>query len=291
MDSSLILLKYTDEKAYSYWRSFLNPPRSINQLRSIAYVLLVLFLTFAAFLYLSDIVNKDNVSLQNFLFLYLIIGYIYYQYQFILHEAAHGVLFSSRKINDTIGSLVGIISGYDFRSYRIGHMKHHKFLGSADDPEYVNFTRNKILVLIKSFLMIDCFYLFTNLANLKNKKIQGLKTFNFSFLLSIIFYALLTFFLNNTLQHAISFLLIFFVAVGSFTFTINRIRSIIEHPEISGKVVTRSYPKKSFFSLFLAPFNFNFHLEHHIFPEISSSHYPKIHKKLENLGFHYETDK
>jgi fatty acid desaturase len=290
MDSSLILLKYTDEKAYSYWRSFLNPPRSINQLRSIAYVFLVLFLTFAAFLYLSDIVNKDNVSLQNFLFLYLIIGYIYYQYQFILHEAAHGVLFSSRKVNDTIGSFVGIISGYDFRSYRIGHMKHHKFLGSADDPEYVNFTRNKILVLLKSFLMIDCFYLFTNLANLKNKKIKGLKTFNFSVLLSIIFYTALTFFFNNSLQHAIFFLLIFLVAVGSFTFTINRIRSVLEHPEISGKVVTRSYPKKSFFSLFLAPFNFNFHLEHHIFPEISSSHYPKVHKQLENLSVYYENN-
>lgn len=290
MDSSQKLLRYTDIKAYSYWRSFLNPPRSINQLRSFVYVFLVLLLTFAAFIFLSDIVNKDNINFKNFLYLYLIIGYIYYQYQFILHEAAHGVLFSSRKVNDTIGSFVGVISGYDFRSYRIGHMKHHKFLGSADDPEYVNFTRNKILVLLKSFLMIDCFYLFTNLANLKIKKIKDLKTFNFSFLLSIIFYALLTLFLNNTFQHAISFLLIFLVAVGSFTFTINRIRSVIEHPEISGKVVTRSYPKKSFFSLFLAPFNFNFHLEHHIFPEISSSHYPELHKQLKNLSVYYENN-
>lgn len=52
------------------------------------------------------------------------------------HEAAHSTLFSTRRFNRPVARwLLAGPSLSDFDSYRTGHMKHHKYAGTLNDPD------------------------------------------------------------------------------------------------------------------------------------------------------------
>jgi len=54
----------------------------------------------------------------------------------LVHEAAHGVLFSNRKLNDFIGQyILAAPYGGDMHAYRHYHLKHHKYAQSEKDPD------------------------------------------------------------------------------------------------------------------------------------------------------------
>jgi len=54
----------------------------------------------------------------------------------LTHDAAHGTLFRSRRLNRAFGRWV--FAGpalIDFDAYRDGHLAHHRFAGTVDDPD------------------------------------------------------------------------------------------------------------------------------------------------------------
>lgn len=248
----------------------------------------VVYLLFCLSIYILGhyFVFKNESSILETFFLIIFIGYSYYQFQFILHETSHKTMFTNIKINEFVGNLIGILAGYDFKTYRVNHMKHHKFLGTEQDPEFGNFihkdndSESKISLLLKSLLFVDFLKLFNNL--LLNKKNITKKSIN-KIYFSIVFYLAMFFILygsdiNGIIYHAF----ILFLAVGSVTFFLNRYRGVSEHPmgKSAESTMYTKTNKNILFQYFFANFNFNYHLEHHIFPEVSSYHYPSINKIL-----------
>lgn len=68
-----------------------------------------------------------------------------------LHEGAHFNLASSKRMNEVLSNvLVGILLMVDVRTYRIGHMQHHRLVGSPDDPEKSYQSRFTIIFLLEA---------------------------------------------------------------------------------------------------------------------------------------------
>jgi fatty acid desaturase len=53
-----------------------------------------------------------------------------------LHEAAHGMLFRTRWLNEAAGMLIGTLSLTTLSVYRYVHNQHHAHLGRERDPEF-----------------------------------------------------------------------------------------------------------------------------------------------------------
>ncbi len=59
------------------------------------------------------------------------------------HEASHGMLRKSRRLNEIDGVLIGIFSLLSFSLYRAAHQTHHAHLGTARDEEFWPFVDPK----------------------------------------------------------------------------------------------------------------------------------------------------
>jgi fatty acid desaturase len=56
----------------------------------------------------------------------------------LMHDAAHGLLFRTRRLNEFVGQwLCAFPVGTDLHLYRPYHLKHHRFTQQADDPDLV----------------------------------------------------------------------------------------------------------------------------------------------------------
>jgi fatty acid desaturase len=60
------------------------------------------------------------------------------------HEASHGLLRKSRRLNDFDGTLIGIFSFMSFTLYRAAHQTHHMHLASERDEELWPFVKPEI---------------------------------------------------------------------------------------------------------------------------------------------------
>ncbi|MCM5569238.1 fatty acid desaturase family protein [Burkholderiaceae bacterium FT117] len=53
----------------------------------------------------------------------------------LAHDAAHYRLFSSRRVNDAVGRLCGVLGGVSMCTYRVTHRLHHNHLYGRQDPD------------------------------------------------------------------------------------------------------------------------------------------------------------
>src|SRR5438445_1306975 len=81
----------------------------------------------------------------------LIFGFTHAYIQLFFHEAAHGNIANSRKLNDFLANvLLGVFVGQDIKAYRPIHFKHHLKLGTTEDPERAYFDQLNIRFIIES---------------------------------------------------------------------------------------------------------------------------------------------
>src|SRR5690348_11890053 len=73
-----------------------------------------------------------------------LVGLLFYRITVVMHDCTHHTLFKSRRLNEVMGSLLGAITGVDFRSFSEQHWKHHRSYGLRGDPQgfhYENLNR------------------------------------------------------------------------------------------------------------------------------------------------------
>jgi fatty acid desaturase len=64
-----------------------------------------------------------------------LLGLFLYRLTIVMHDCGHGTLFTRRKINEAVGTLLGAITGISFRRFRARHWEHHRNFGSPADPQ------------------------------------------------------------------------------------------------------------------------------------------------------------
>jgi fatty acid desaturase len=196
----------------------------------------------------------------------------------LMHDGMHGTLFGTRRRNWAGSVLLGSTFLMSFSAYRVLHTRHHKFLGDPRDPDdYHNYIEHPALVWALHFVRLS----FGSLLYLMAIPILAIKygteeerrriLIEYGLLLAI-YSVLLRFVPGMILLVA---WLIPLLIVGSMT----AIRGFTQHgitdatdPYIASRTIL-PHPLIGFLLL-----NENYHLEHHLFPEVPSYHLPELHK-------------
>lgn len=198
----------------------------------------------------------------------------------LMHEGMHGVLFPSQRWNWLVSVLLGATFLMSFSSYRVMHIRHHRYLGDPRDPDdYHNYSRSRLVVWILHFVRLTFgpllyVFLIPVLALRFGSAIQRQLICAEYAILFFIYSALLRMFSPREL------LLIWFVPLvlmGVFV----AIRGFTQHgiteasdPYLASRTML-PHPAIAFFLL-----NENYHLEHHLFPEIPSYHLARLHQLI-----------
>ena len=75
-------------------------------------------------------------SVWTFIFAFTIIGSRQHGMSVLMHDAAHGVLFKTKALNEFVGEyLLAAPYGGDMQTYRKYHLKHHRYAQSENDPD------------------------------------------------------------------------------------------------------------------------------------------------------------
>jgi fatty acid desaturase len=184
----------------------------------------------------------------------------------LLHEGMHGTLFRNRTLNRWISVALGACMVMSFTAYRVMHTRHHDYLGDARDPDdYHNYTTNRRLVWALHYvrLLIGVFlYLFLiPIFAFRYGSREERRDITVEYLALFSFYVLAALALPPVL-----------VAYATST------RGLAQHgiadasdPYLASRSIQASRP------VAFCLLNENYHLEHHLFPEVPSYNLGRLH--------------
>lgn len=223
----------------------------------------------------------------------------------LMHEAAHGLLHPHHGLNDAVGKwLCAAPSLTDMNAYRAYHLRHHKYTQQPEDPD---------LGLSAPFPVTR--------ASLRRKVVRDLTGQTFlrqiramaaagwgdaahaaalpfggraSARASLLRFALVTVVISAvfSISGAAWAGLIWLAAFASFFQLFLRVRNIAEHAcTATGSgddpfAHARTTRANALERAFVAPYNVNFHAEHHLFMNLPCRNLPTVHQLLGTLGYH-----
>lgn len=199
----------------------------------------------------------------------------------LLHEGMHRCLFASARWNRWVSFGLGAAFLMSFTAYRVMHIRHHEYLGDRRDPDdYHNYTERRWLVWLLHFVRLtmgSLLYIFLipyyawKCGNPRDRR-EFLQEYA---LLALIYSTVLACVpLPLLLQVWIAPLSIVGWLVGARGFTQHGMtdsrdpfissRSMVPHPLVEACLLGENY-----------------HLEHHLFPDVPSYHLKELHGLLQ----------
>jgi fatty acid desaturase len=209
-----------------------------------------------------------------------------------MHDGVHYRLFRGRRLNDWTAEIIlawpNLISA---RAYRRNHFAHHRYLNTAQDPDWArrqgdatwvfpkHWSRLALLMLRDLSGLGAIYYLKLALMLLSRDTgvSRGFIVARYGFYAAVV--GLLAWF------GALHLLLMYwFVPLFTWMTVIFRVRSIAEHSAIKGRAnayaQTRSTGASLLEHIFVAPKNVNYHIEHHFYPSVPFYRLPELHRVL-----------
>jgi len=197
-----------------------------------------------------------------------------------LHEGMHNTLFANRFWNRWVSAALGWVFCISFTAYKVMHTRHHNYLGDPRDPDdYQNYMKNKRMLWIMHYSrLILGPYLYIILIPLlalhhSSPKERRHVLEEYAALISVYFFAAL--FIPGKLL-----LYMWFIPL-IITAHMTAIRGLTQHGITNAQdpfIASRSIQAKPLVAFFLL--NENYHLEHHLFPEIPSYHLAQVHQLI-----------
>ena len=198
----------------------------------------------------------------------------------LMHEGMHGLLFANRRWNWIASVLLGSTFLMSFSAYRVLHLRHHRYLGDPRDPDdYHNYSRSRPIVWCLHFVRLTfgplLYVCLIPVLALKHGSSAQRKLICIEYALLASFYSVLL----RLFSYRDLFVvwLVPLLLMGALT----AIRGFTQHgiteasdPYLASRTMLPS-PMVAFFLL-----NENYHLEHHLFPEVPSYHLPALHELI-----------
>jgi len=234
----------------------------------------------------------------SFIMAFLLIGSRQHGMAILMHDAAHGVLFKTKALNEFVGKyLLGAPYGGDLASYRKYHLKHHRFTQSEDDPDLPlssKFPISKASLRRKLFRDITGqTFLRLRLATLKMKQgetldIEGSDAFQKSspwpYLITnaIIFTAL------AAIGYWWLYFALWLVPLMTWFFAVLRLRNISEHAMTTFDDNPLTHARTTYTNIlekiFLGPYWVNYHVEHHAYMYVPCYRLKALHRDMKQAG-------
>lgn len=198
----------------------------------------------------------------------------------LLHEGMHGVLFRSAALNRAVSVLLGATVLMSFTAYRTLHTLHHDELGTDDDPDdYHAYTESRVVFWILQYvrLTVGCFlYL---LAVPLTAFRRGSREDRIGILVE---YPVLAALVALAVWLVPTDALVWgWLAPLPLVALMVQVRGLTQHgltdrhDALLASRTVRPHPVVAFLLL-----NENYHLEHHLFPEVPSYHLPELHRRV-----------
>jgi fatty acid desaturase len=212
-----------------------------------------------------------------------------------MHDAAHGLLFANRRLNDWIGQwLCAYPVGTDLNLYRPYHLTHHRLTQQAGDPDLA---LSSPFPITRASLRRKILRDITGQTGFQRRRAQWRDAWGPADLPARQRIARLrtklggAFLVNVILAGALAavgywwlFPLLWLLPMLTWYQLISRIRNIAEHAVVPDNDDplrnTRTTMAGPLTRLFLAPYRVNYHLEHHLLLFVPCWRLPAAHRLL-----------
>jgi fatty acid desaturase len=220
-----------------------------------------------------------------------------------VHEGAHRTLFRNRTLNDLwVSFWFASPLGVNFETYRRSHMTHHSLLASAGDGDrwtyelYIRGPAFKRVLLKAVFGYYGVTRAFKKYATGQYDRLDPDNTYP-----PTIHYMLFMLFWNGAFIVASVlagrwwvYPVLWLIPLFSIAILITILRTIAEHQpmDYQGRDPISPVIRTTLCSWlerrFMFPLNFNYHVEHHLFPQVPFFNLPLLHRELATRGL-FET--
>ena len=216
---------------------------------------------------------------------YVIIGASIHALAVLQHDALHGSIFRKRLLDRWAGFLLFVPVALSAYAYRMVHLLHHKHTRSEHDPyEYTNLVANRKAASVSFYAWPFLGALFLLFQVPVTGLLRGSRRDRLNILLE---YALIAAIYTGVFllaaRYAFTDALIHCWLIPLLvTFVIAQVRVWAEHAMTSRGsplVESRTVTSNRIVSFFMV--NFNYHLEHHLYPSVPWYNLPKLHKLLQ----------
>jgi fatty acid desaturase len=220
----------------------------------------------------------------------------------LMHEAAHGGLSQRPALNTFFGHwLSGAPIGGSLKSYRDYHLKHHKYAQQAEDPDLIlsapfPVTRTSLRRKIIRDLTGQTFFKqrmnqFSNALGLGIRNSKGAENRSQSAREAVIPFLVTNaaiLIILSALGHWWAFFVLWLLPLATWNQMITRLRNIAEHAVVPDHNDPMKHARTTRASVleraFIAPYNVNYHCEHHMFMHLPFYRLPEAHQLLHRKG-------
>ncbi|WP_206514320.1 fatty acid desaturase family protein [Burkholderia cenocepacia] len=218
----------------------------------------------------------------------------------MMHEGAHGLLARDRRVNDALGQLFAAGPLWlSLRTYRAGHLKHHRAPMQADDPVALLFgvhdypvTRGRLIVRLLAYACGIGYV--TSVVKLargafahalpKVEKSRAYAAWEIASMLvgnGALFGAL------ALAGHPLLYVALWIVPSVTLLPFAGQVRAIFEHAGLPAGADqsrnARTIVRRSWQTFLFGPHAIHFHIEHHLFMRMPFHNLPVVHRQLAQL--------
>lgn len=243
------------------------------------------------FLITMSIVISEYFWFNPFVFIIslMLIGSRLHGIAILMHETTHSLAYKNRMTNLFVGEILAWPILTTMSGYRTNHLLHHRKLNTDDDPDWVR-NKNVYYVYPKSKLE-NIFYLILLLSGIVAIPALCLLNRNFSrYRYNKIIEVFRIFFYTSVITASIIFdfwlglIIYWIIPVITVLFFLLSYRGMAEHHgnlEYSHIYNSTRHVKANWFEkFFLAQHNVEYHLAHHLYPQVPFYNLPKLHEIL-----------
>jgi fatty acid desaturase len=216
----------------------------------------------------------------------------------LMHEAGHGTLFSTRRLNHWVGQwLCALPTLNDLPSYAAAHLNHHRLTGTPQDPDLANYRaypvdgrsfRRKVIrdLTGQTGAKLVVGAVKGGLSHFSGQAASGDRLLFFKQVLVQATLALILMLLGIGWTW-----LLWFATFMTSYMLVTRLRQIAEHAAVPDandpdpRMSTRTVIAPAWQRWLLAPHGVNFHLEHHLLPGVPCYHLPAFRARLVEMGW------
>jgi len=215
--------------------------------------------------------------------LYILAGASLHAICLFTHEGVHGTLHKQIWVNNIIGSVSGYLVLQSLAGYRVLHLKHHTYLNIEGDPGLLKtYVSNKYIIAIMEW----GYFLFGYIAFLSIIPYQGFKQGSKKekvlIIKDILFIILFIWFIINIIPR--NWLIHGWLIPMIFVHFMMNIRGMSQHLMLEnyhdpykGARTIKAHPIVDFFLC-----NENYHIEHHLYPNIPWYNLKKLHEIIKD---------
>ena len=198
----------------------------------------------------------------------------------LMHEGMHNTLFASPRLNRWVSVALGMVFCLSFTSYKVMHQRHHRYLGDERDPDdYSNYTRNQRLLWCLHYVrLIAGVYLYIVLIPILAFR-KGSPADRRGILVE--YGALIAVYAAVFTLVPGGYLLYLWLIPLILAAYMTAVRGLTQHgiteardPYLASRSI-QAHPVVAFCLL-----QENYHLEHHLFPEIPSYNLAEVHRLI-----------